>query len=244
MDKSELYDALATRKSAPKDFGTYIGDNGRVNRCVQFFEEGKIKKGGSLLDVGGGIGDLCYSVKQKGLFEHAFLVDISAKNMEAAQSKGIGGVVTDVDRHGLCVELEDSYDVVTALDFIEHIIDPENFARECFRVLKPGGQVFINTPNFQYFEILENLLFRGHFSHTSGDKEVYHGGHLSFFVRKDLDDIFTKAGFKNCKQLKDEDGYRNPPEMFVKFLSPKNQSEYTDCCMRLGNPNLLFVCEK
>lgn len=241
MDRQELYDAMAARKSQPKDFGTYIGDNGRVNKAAAFIKSGKLKSGGVLVDVGGGIGDLGYAVKDQ--FQQRIIVDISSKNLEAAKSKGNDVLLADVDRNGLNIGQEYA-DLVCALDFIEHIVDPENFARECYRILKPGGQVFVNTPNFQFWKHLEELLVRGNFPHTSGDREVYHGGHLAFFVRSDLEYIFRSAGFKKCHQLKDEEGYTNPPEMFVKFLSPKNQEEYIDCCMKLGNPNLLFVCEK
>jgi len=243
MDKQGLYDRMASRKSQPKDFNTYIGDNGRVNRCVQLIKQGKIRTGGTLLDVGGGIGDLCYQVKKDELFKEAIALDISRKNLAAAESKAVTTLISDVDMDGIPSD-DGRFDVVTALDFIEHIIDPEYFARECFRVLKPSGQVFINTPNIQYFEHLESLVYRGVFPHTSGDHEVYHGGHLAFFGQKDLVDIFTSAGFNECQQIKDEAGYQTPPELWVNFLSPKNQIEYIDCCMKLGNPNLLFRCIK
>src|SRR6202011_3022034 len=87
-----------------------------------------------------------------------------------------------------------------------HIIDPENFARECFRVLKSGGEVFVNTPNIQYWPHIQQLI-AGKFPHTSGDKEVYHGGHLAFFTYLDLCEIFGAAGFTNFRQVKDEEGY-------------------------------------
>jgi len=235
---------MAERKFKLKDLEPYDGNNGRVNRCEQLFRSGKLRSGGTLLDVGGGIGDLGYAVRD--IFEERIVLDISEKNLDAAIAKGNEVVVCDVDQHGLDREVigDSSIDVVTALDFIEHIVDPENFARECFRVLQSGGQVFVNTPNFQYFEHLESLLYRGVFPHTSGDHEVYHGGHLAFFVLDDLEKIFTSAGFIKCQQIKDEEGYRSPPDQFVKFLSQKNQKEYIDCCMKLGNPNLLFACEK
>lgn len=241
MDRKDLYDSIANRKIKPKDFNTYDGNNGRVNKCVQLIKSGIIRSSGKIVDVGCGIGDLGFSVKD--LFDVRYATDITETNLEAAKSKGNETYLCDVDKQGLNFLENNSVDVVVALDFIEHIIDPEYFARECCRVLKSGGQVFINTPNIQYYEHLDSQL-KGNFPHTSGDGEVFHGGHLAFYNFNDMNKIFGQCGFKNMKQIKDEEGYKTPPDMFIKFLNPKNQQDYIDCCMRLGNPNLLFLCEK
>jgi SAM-dependent methyltransferase len=242
MDRSELYDTMATRKSAPKDLEPYRGDNGRVNRCVDLFRQGKLRRGGALLDIGGGIGDLAYACRD--MFERAVVVDISAKNLEAARAKGCVTLQVDIDREGL-EKVGGQFDVVTALDFIEHIVDPESFARECFRVLKPGGEVFINTPNIQHFRHIEQLV-RGRFPHTSGDRDVYHGGHLAFFTYLDLVDIFLAAGFdaRRFEQFKDDEGYVAPPQEWIDRAHAKTQREYVDACMRFGNSNLLFKAVK
>jgi SAM-dependent methyltransferase len=262
MDRSELYYKIAKRKLSDKDYGPYIGDNGRVNKCVDLMRKGEVRTGGVLLDIGGGTGDLCDAVKD--LYEIRICADISYDNLKAARDKR-SGIVTwevDVDKSGLplhflamekndCVGSKGSWDwaskaqvpcvdTITALDFIEHIIDPENFARECFRLLKPGGQVFVNTPNIQYWEHILKLC-SGRMPHTSGDRDVYHGGHLAFFTYLDLCEIFTGAGFTNCVQMMDEEGYRKPPRYLLDF-SAQLQNKEAD--MRFGCPNLLFRATK
>ena len=243
MDKREqLYDAIAARKDTPEHLLPYSGGNGRVDRCLQLMAQGKLRTGGTLLDVGGSIGDLGYGSRD--MFSKRIVVDISEIPLRAAASKGNETVKIDVDRDGLSGIEDGSVDLVTALDFIEHIIDPEKFAKECLRVLKPGGQVFLNTPNIQFWRHIEQLLVQGKFPHTSGDREVYHGGHLAFFTFLDLCEIFGTSGFVSFEQFKDEDHYESPPPTFVNLVRPRSQREYVDLAMRMGNSNLLFKASK
>lgn len=50
--------------------------------------------------------------------------------------------------------LEANFDVVVSLETIEHVADPDAFLNEVARVLRPGGQLAISTPNV---EISQNL---------------------------------------------------------------------------------------
>jgi SAM-dependent methyltransferase len=43
-----------------------------------------------------------------------------------------------------------SVDFAVSLAVIEHLNDPDLFVSEIFRCLKPGGVIFLSTPNFQY----------------------------------------------------------------------------------------------
>jgi 2-polyprenyl-3-methyl-5-hydroxy-6-metoxy-1,4-benzoquinol methylase len=42
----------------------------------------------------------------------------------------------------------DSFDVVTLMDVIEHVAEPRTLLCEIYRILRPGGVLFIVTPNF------------------------------------------------------------------------------------------------
>jgi ubiquinone/menaquinone biosynthesis C-methylase UbiE len=41
----------------------------------------------------------------------------------------------------------ESFDLVVATDVVEHVADPERFVGESARVLRPGGLLFLSTPN-------------------------------------------------------------------------------------------------
>lgn len=256
MDKQQLYDSIAARKSTPDHLKPYAGGNGRVDRCVELFRKGVLKTGGTLLDVGGSIGDLGFALKDD--FDRRIVLDISAKVLEAAREKGNVTLLCDVDLNGFSGEWhpysvdEPVYDaminVITALDFIEHIVDPGGFAKECFRVLKSGGQVFINTPNIQFWKHQETLAVTGRFPHTSGDQEVFHGGHLAFYTFLDLCEIFANAGFVKFEQVHDQEGYVDIPSRWLDLYKSGHKlftrEDHLQMGMRLGCPNLLFKCEK
>ncbi len=42
---------------------------------------------------------------------------------------------------------DESIDIACTLEVVEHVEDQFEFARELYRILKPGGTVFISTPN-------------------------------------------------------------------------------------------------
>jgi SAM-dependent methyltransferase len=52
------------------------------------------------------------------------------------------GVEHVLDRFG-----EEAFDVITLWDVIEHVPDPLDAIRDLYRALKPGGKLYLATPN-------------------------------------------------------------------------------------------------
>ncbi len=48
---------------------------------------------------------------------------------------------------GHCPLPDNSYDLIVAGEIVEHLFDTDGFARELYRILKPGGTLIISTPN-------------------------------------------------------------------------------------------------
>ncbi len=42
---------------------------------------------------------------------------------------------------------DESFEVITSFQFIEHIHPRKEYLKECIRVLKPGGKLYVTTPN-------------------------------------------------------------------------------------------------
>ena len=66
----------------------------------------------------------------------------------------------DIEDHGnasiigdaAAMPIEDNtFDFIENVAVVEHVRDPQAVARECYRVLKPGGKVFVSCPFFQVF---------------------------------------------------------------------------------------------
>jgi SAM-dependent methyltransferase len=53
---------------------------------------------------------------------------------------------------------DDSFDIVLSHNVVEHLANPLSSFREIARVLKPGGVVLLQTPNFYYYAIVASQL--------------------------------------------------------------------------------------
>ena len=79
-----------------------------------------------------------------------------------------------------------TFDVVTALDVIEHVAEPVEFAQALFRVTRPGGYVFLSTPDAG--SLVARALGR-HWHH-------YNRYHFSLFDSRAIVRLGRAAGFE------------------------------------------------
>jgi len=110
-------------------------------RTIRIIEQYQPQKG-KLLDIGCAAGFFLKVAKDAGW------------NVQGVEpNKGLatfGAARYDVlSKNFLSSELEASaYDVVTFWDVLEHVPDPSAYIRESHRILKPGGFLFLNFPDF------------------------------------------------------------------------------------------------
>lgn len=107
----------------------------------------RYKKDGSLniLDIGCGTGAMLDVLAPFGTVAGA---DFSAEALEYCKKRGDHYPLARADARRLPFA-DNSFDVVTAMDIIEHIDDDKAAASEIFRVLRPGGRLFSTVPAFQ-----------------------------------------------------------------------------------------------
>jgi len=160
----------------------------RVEFAARFVP--KVKK---LLDIG--CGDGVISNFLKGKVDEIYGIDNSSENLEIAKKYGILTSKIDLDKEKTFYK-NDFFDVITCLDVIEHIKDPQKLIEEIKRILCINGLLIISTPNIRFSNHLFQLIFKGRFPKTSLDPALYDGGHIHFFTYKDLEELLIINGFK------------------------------------------------
>ncbi len=128
--------------------------------------------GKTVLDVGCGGGILAESMTGRGAAVTG--IDLAEKSLKVAKlhllESGANVDYQCIPVETLAAEHPASFDVVTCMEMLEHVPDPESVVRACAELVKPGGWVFFSTlnrnPKSYLFAIIGaeyvlNLLPRG-----------------------------------------------------------------------------------
>ncbi|MBN3004469.1 2-polyprenyl-6-hydroxyphenyl methylase/3-demethylubiquinone-9 3-methyltransferase [Chromobacterium alkanivorans] len=114
-----------------------------------FIDERAAIAGKQVLDVGCGGGILAESMAARGAAVTG--IDLAKKSLKVAQLHSLeSGVAVDyrcVAVEELAAEAPASFDVVTCMEMLEHVPDPQSVVRSCASLVKPGGWVFFSTLN-------------------------------------------------------------------------------------------------
>ena len=110
-------------------------------------------------------------------------VELSSAAAEVARGKGFvvhQGYVTDLPG-------SEQYDVVTLIQLIEHVVDQDETLKSVWRLLKPGGVLYVSTPasdsaSFAYLERLHR--------HVAGF------AHVSIYGKEALVRLVEQHGFE------------------------------------------------
>lgn len=134
-----------------------------------------------LLDVGCGSGQFLSLIKHAGWQVKG--IDFDPQAVAAARQLGL-----DVDLGGLDIltEQQDAYDAITLSHVIEHIFDPADALKQCFRLLRSGGMLWIETPN---------LDSTGHSRYGRNWRGLEPPRHLVLFTWSSLKSLLERAGF-------------------------------------------------
>jgi len=134
-----------------------------------------------LLDIGCGDGEFLSYAKESGWL--VFGVEISKEGYEKCKEKGIEVYNKELREIGF---KDNSFDVVTLWDVIEHYIYPKDELKEIYRILKPGGILFISTPNHKKGRLIGANWFGYNASYE----------HLSYFEGITLSKMLMDVGFR------------------------------------------------
>jgi 2-polyprenyl-3-methyl-5-hydroxy-6-metoxy-1,4-benzoquinol methylase len=137
--------------------------------------------GAKLLDVGCGAGERLEQMR--GLGWTVSGLDFDEKAVGVAKARGLDVSCGTIP--GIWFPPE-TFDVVTMNHVIEHVPDPIELLKECYRILKPGGKVVLTTPNSSSWG---HKFFREHWRGLEPPR------HLHIFGPSSIEQILKRAGF-------------------------------------------------
>lgn len=106
--------------------------------------------GKRVLDVGCGGGILADAMARRGA--DVLGIDLAGKPLKVAQLHAIEVATPRVEyreiaAEALAEEMPERFDVVTCMELLEHVPDPQSLVAACGRLAKPDGWVFFSTIN-------------------------------------------------------------------------------------------------
>ena len=139
---------------------------------------------GNFLDVGSAFGGLLSRADRYystyGIEISPYAAEHSHENTKAVIHNGT------LDDHPFEA---DFFSAITMVEVIEHLPDPAESIKECFRLLKKNGVLVLQTANME-----------GRQAVTLGaDYAYYMPGHLSYFSKRNLTDFLLASGFSRVK---------------------------------------------
>ena len=136
----------------------------------------------TLLEPGCAAGALLVSLRELGF--NVSGVEVDPASVAVARQR-----LGDCVHHGPMESLAGGasrFNVIYADQVLEHVLNADVFLSECFKLLKPGGLLWLGTPNFAG---ISARLLRGHW------KEMVPTEHIRMFTPNSLKHYIAAAGF-------------------------------------------------
>jgi SAM-dependent methyltransferase len=185
----------------------------RFEACIHYVP--RYFRGGDVLELAAGSGRVANALLSGDLdCGHYTLSEFSEARLE-----GLRRVVCDprarfaaLDAEALPDSESGCYDAVVMVALIEHLVDPLRAMQGVRRLLRPGGFVYVDTPNVAKWTRRLKLL-GGRFPSTAsrdeglvycyGDhRDLHDEGHLHYFTYRSLSRMLTgRCGFSRVEPL-------------------------------------------
>lgn len=149
------------------------------------------KKKPKILDLACADGSFVNLAAQK-FSGQPFGLDIAPQNIKRAQKK-----LDHAEIHDLNLPLpykSNTFDLIFALEIIEHLFDTDQFIKNIHRVLKPQGILILSTPNLASIKNRLRLLFNHYPQYL--EYSAQGAGHIHLYTSKTLINQLQHHHFK------------------------------------------------
>jgi 2-polyprenyl-3-methyl-5-hydroxy-6-metoxy-1,4-benzoquinol methylase len=144
------------------------------------------RRGRRLLDIGSGLGDLLVAAHERG-YEVSGIAH-SPSSVTRANARLDGKFVRQGTIDSVVLG-EATIDVCVLSDVIEHSRDPASVLDHVWRILKPGGAIFVATPSLDSWSA---RLLRHRWMEFKAE-------HLFFFDSATLESALVRSGFEDVR---------------------------------------------
>lgn len=150
-----------------------------------------LKPEDTLLDIGCGNGSITTELAKSVKTVEA--IDISSRSLELAKNAATAWSVQNINfKQATIHEIStggQQYSAVTTFNVMQYISDTEDFAKQVFGLLKPGGLFISSTPTLGH----RRSFFKGLLKTLSKLRII---PPVRFYSKSELEIIFEKAGFE------------------------------------------------
>jgi SAM-dependent methyltransferase len=146
----------------------------------------------TVLEIGSGFGVLGRALidRQGCTVDGVEINPAAAPHLQAYYRRYWIGDVEHVELDGSLPE----YECLLFPDVLEHLVDPWAAMEHYSRMVKQGGCIVASIPNIRNLAILYRLIVQGRWEYE--DSGLLDRGHLRFFTRQSIDDLFSQNGFR------------------------------------------------
>lgn len=163
-----------------------------------------------ILEIGCGAGATMRWLRGLRRVDHATGVELVPEVARAAASAFDEVTVGNIESIDLQLP-PNTFDMIIALDVLEHLVDPWRIVSFLNDTLKPGGVMIASIPNIAHYSVSLPLVLRGRWNYKIDG--LLDRTHLRFFVAQTAIDLMTSSGFA-VEQVK---CVRNPPDFLSKI---------------------------
>jgi SAM-dependent methyltransferase len=173
--------------------GLAIHAEPEIHERIGELAAGRLRPGAAVLDLASGSGAMCLRLKDLGFSPTG--CDIVTENFRLHGK--VGFLVINLN-NPLPADMVEAFDCVVATEVIEHLENPRHLLRQCFRALRPGGVLFMSTPNVDSPFSKAMYVRTGDFR-WFGDIDYKRYGHITPIPRFFLEKALDEAGFVDVR---------------------------------------------